>query len=307
MKRRQQGILTGMPFMANIASRTFVDDLGRKLYLAKPPDRIVSLAPSVTEMVFALGAGDRVIAVTEFCDYPSEVAQKPKIGGTRPSLESLVALKADLILTPRAFIDPALIDRLDQLKISTYVMEAKTVEDVLSHLHTLGRILERASAATQLVSEMRRRIRHIKERTATLPRPRLLYVLNSQPLMTVGPGSFIHQLIELAGAENIGAVTGQAYPRISMEEVLKQNPDVIIFPVGDSEGIPELEQQQWERWQGINAVRTRRLYQIDSRLVDRPGPRIVEGLERLAGLLHPEVLPSGPSSHSSTAASPSSP
>jgi iron complex transport system substrate-binding protein len=306
MKRRQQGILTGMPFMANIASRTFVDDLGRKLYLAKPPDRIVSLAPSVTEMAFVLGAGDRLIAVTDFCDYPPEAAHKPKIGGTRPSLESLVTLKADLILSPRAFVDPALVDKLERLKISVYVMEATTVEDVLSHLHTLGRMLERAPAATQLVADMRRRIQHVKERVATLPRPRLLYVLNSQPLMTVGPGSFIHQLIELAGAENVGAVTGQAYPRISMEEVLKQNPDVIIFPVGDAESIPEPEQHQWQRWHGMTAVRTRRLYQVDSVLVNRPGPRIVEGLERLAGLLHPDP-PDSPSSDSSAAPSSPSP
>ena len=306
MKRRQQGILTGMPFMANIASRTFVDDLGRKLYLAKPPDRIVSLAPSVTEMAFALGAGDRLIAVTDFCDYPPEAAHKPKIGGTRPSLESLVTLKADLILSARAFADPALVDKLERLKINVYVMEATTVEDVLSHLHTLGRMLERAPAATQLVAHMRRRIQHVKDRAAMLPRPRLLYVLNSQPLMTVGPGSFIHQLIELAGAENIGAVTGQAYPRISMEEVLKQNPDVIIFPVRDAESIPEPEQHRWQRWHGMTAVRTRRLYQIDSVLVNRPGPRIVEGLERVAGLLHPDP-PDSPSSDSSAAPSSPSP
>lgn len=303
MKRRQQGILTGMPFMANIASRTFIDDVGRKLYLAKSPGRIVSFAPSITEMVFALGAGDRVIAVSKFCDHPPEAAQKPKIGGARSSVESLVALKTDLILAPRAFIDPALIDKLEQLKISLYVMEAKTIEDVLSHLHTLGRMLEHTPAATRLVADMRRRIQRVKERTAALPRPRLLYVLNSQPLMTVGPGSFIHQLIELAGAENIGAVTGQAYPRISMEEVLKQNPDVIIFPVGNSDDIPEPERQ---RWHGMTAVHTRRLYQIDSRLVNRPGPRIVEGLERLAGFLHPED-PHDPSSHSSSGPSLASP
>jgi iron complex transport system substrate-binding protein len=306
MKRRQQGILTGMPFMANVASRTFIDDLGRKLYLAKSPGRIVSFAPSITEMVFALGAGDRVIAVSKFCDHPPEAAQKPKIGGTRPSVESLVTLKADLILAPRAFIDPALIDKLEQLRISLYVMEAKTIEDVLSHLHTVGRMLEHTPAATRLVADMRRRIQRVKERTAALPRPRLLYVLDSQPLVTVGPGSFIHQLIELAGAENIGAVTGQAYPRISMDEALEQNPDVIIFPGGNSEDIPEPEQQRWQRWHGMTAVRTRRLYQIDSRLVNRPGPRIVEGLERLAGFLHPED-PHDPSSHSSSDPSLASP
>lgn len=297
MKRRQQGILTGMPFMANIAARTFVDDLGRKIYLAKSPQRVVSLAPSVTEILYALGAADRVIAVTQFCDYPPEAALQPKVGGARPSIESLVALQADLVLTPRAFVDPDLIDKLEQLKITTYVMEAKTVEEVLSHLLTIGRILDRSAAATQLTVELRRRIQLVKERTAGLPKPRLLYVLNSDPLMTVGPGSFIHHLIELAGAENVGAMTGQAYPRISMDYVLKQDPEVLIFPVGALEGIPEKEQDQWQRWQGMSALRTKRFYQIDSALMDRPGPRIVEGLERLAAMLHLKTFPDAPLSH----------
>ncbi|HET6675794.1 MAG TPA: cobalamin-binding protein [Nitrospiraceae bacterium] len=291
MKRRQQGILTGMPFMANIAIRTFVDDLGRKIYLAKPPHRIVSLAPSVTEILYAVGAADRLVAVTQFCNYPPDAALKPKIGGTRPGIESLVALKADLILTPRAFVDPGLIDKLDQLKITTYVMETKTVEDVLSHVHTVGRILDQSVGATKLVSDLRRRIQRVKERTAGLSKPRLLYVLNHDPLMTVGPGSFIHHLIELAGAENIGAATGRAYPRISMEDVLKQDPEVLVFPVGVSEGISPEQQQPWQRWRGMSTAGSRRCYQIERVLMDRPGPRIVEGLERLATLLHADAFP----------------
>jgi iron complex transport system substrate-binding protein len=291
MKRRQQGILTGMPFMANIATRTFVDDLGRKIYLAKPPHRIVSLAPSVTEILYAVGAADRLVAVTQFCDYPPDAAHKPKIGGTGPGIESLVALKADLILTPQTFVDPRLLDKLDQLKLTTYVMEAKTIEDVLSHIHTVGRILDQSAVATQLVSDLRRRIQRVKERTAGLSKSRLLYVLNNDPLMTVGPGSFIHHLIELAGAENVGATTAQAYPRISMENVLKQDPEVLVFPIGVSQGLSEGEQQQWPRWRGMCAVGSRRSYQIERVLMDRPGPRIVEGLERLAALLNPEAFP----------------
>ena len=281
--------------MANIATRTFIDDLGRKIYLAKPPQRIVSLAPSVTEILYAIGAADRVIAVTQSCDYPPEAALKPKIG-TRPSLESLVALKADLILTPRAFVDLPLVEKLEQLKITTYVMDAKTVEDVLAHLHTVGRILDQSTAATQLAADLRRRIQLVKERTAGLSKPRLLYVFNNDPLMTVGPGSFIHHLIELAGAENVGAMPGQAYPRISMDYVLKQDPEVLIFPVGVMGGVPE-NKQQWQRWQGMSAVRAKRLYQIESVLMDRPGPRIVEGLERLAVVLHIEAFPDVPLSH----------
>jgi len=291
MKRRQQGILTGMPFMTNLTSRTFIDDTGRKLYVATPPTRIASLAPSVTEMLFALGADEQVVAVTDFCDYPPGAGRKPKLGSTKPNIETLVALKADLILVPRAFIDSTVIAKLDSLKIPTYILEAKTIEDILSHLHTIGRIVDRTPAATRLVAEMRNRIQAVKQRTALLSRPRVFYVLNSEPLMTVGPGSFIHQLLELAGGSNIGGITGQPYPRISIEDVLKQNPDVLIFPAGPSEGIPEQEQRQWQRWSTLNAVRDKRIYRIDSVLMDRPGPRIVDGLELLANYLHPSAWP----------------
>jgi len=292
MKRRQQGILTGMPFMANIAPRTFVDDLGRKLYLAKAPNRIVSLAPSVTEMLFALGAGDQIAAVTDFCDYPAEARLKPRIGGLKPSLEAIIAAQPDLVLVPHAFLDPAVLTKLDEMKISTYVLQAKTLEDILTQLNQLGRMLNRSTAATDLVAGLRRRIRAVREQTQTLPRPKVLYVLNSHPLMTVGPGSFIHQLLDAAGAANVAATAAQPYPRISLEEVLAQNPDILMFPVGAAEGIPESEQAQWQRWPQLSAVRQHRLYRIDSELVDRPGPRIVDGLEQLARQIHPEAFPS---------------
>ena len=296
MKRRQQGILTGMPFMANIASRTFIDDIGRKIYLAHPPHRIVSLAPHITEMLFALGAGDHLIAVTQFCDYPPAALHKPKVGPMRVTPESLKALNSDLIIAPRTVMDPALINELEQLKVTSYVTEPKTVEDVLSHFHTIGRMLARTQAATQLVANMRRRIQHVKERTARLPHPRLLYVHKNRPLMTVGAGSVLHQLIQFAGAENIGALRGEPFPEISMEEVMKLNPDVLLFPVGPSKEISEAEQQQWQRCEGLNAVRTGRLKPIDDALMARPGPRIAEALELLVSLLHPDVLLEVPTS-----------
>jgi iron complex transport system substrate-binding protein len=290
MKRRQQGILTGMPFMTNIASRTFVDDLGRKLYLPHPPHRMVSLAPHITEMLFALGAGDHVIAVTRSCDYPPEAAHKPRIGETNFDPDALIALKSDLVLAPRTVADPALIDKVEQAKTSLYVMEVKTVEDVLSHLQTIGRMLARAQAATKLVNDMRRRIQQVKERTVTLPHPRLLFVLDRRPLTTVGPGQFIHQLIEFAGAQNIGAVMREPYEAISMEEVRDQDPDVLLFPVDDSKRIPEEELREWLRLEGLDNVGAKTVYTIDSALITRPGPRIVEGLERLVAWLHPDAF-----------------
>lgn len=291
MKRRQQGILTGMPFMANITPRTFVDVQGRKLFLAKAPIRVVSMAPNVTEMLFALGLGEHLVAVTAFCDYPPEAQRKVRLGGANPSVEQIVALKPDLVLAPQDMVQPDLLQNLDRLKIPTFVLQTAQLEDVLGQIQLVARIFERGKAGDELVATIRQRIAVVKERTKSLTRPRVLYVLNTDPLQTVGPGSFIHQLIEAAGGENIAAETSIAYPRFALEEVLARDPEVIIFPAGAAEGIPDEEQQSWRRWTSLSAIKHNRMAQVPSVLVDRPGPRIAEGLELLAQAIHPEAFP----------------
>ena len=290
MKRRQQGILTGMPFMANITPRTFVDALGRKLFLAKAPSRVVSMAPNVTEMLFALGLEEKVVAVTPFCDYPPEAQSKTHLGGTNPSIEQILALKPDLVLAPQDIIQPDLLLNLDRVKVPTFVLQAAQLEDVLAQIQTVARMFDRSKAGDELAATIRQRIAVVKERTQSLAHPRVLYVLNTDPLQTVGPGSFIHQLIEAAGGANIAAGTSTAYPRFALEEVLARDPELIVFPVGTAEGIPEEERQQWRRWSSLSAVKYNRLVLVPSVLVDRPGPRIVEGLELLAKAIHPEAF-----------------
>ncbi len=277
--------------MANVAPRTFVDDLGRKIFLAKPPVRIVSLAPSVTEILFAIGVGDRIVGVTQFCDYPPEARMKPKVGYAQPNLESLVALRPDLVVAPREFLRVDVLSKLEQLKIPAFILEAKTIEDILTHIQTLGRLVGASGAADGVAMALRQRIGELRGRTEGLTRLRVLYVLNSQPLITVGPGSFVHHVIELAGGQNVAAHASVPYPRLSIEEVIKQDPELIIFPVGSVEGIPEAEQRLWQRWSTLSAVKHNRFHSISSDLLNRPGPRIVEGLERLARMLHPEAFP----------------
>jgi len=290
MKRRQQGILTGMPFMANVTPRTFVDALGRKLFLAKAPSRVVSMAPNVTEILFALGLAEKVVAVTPFCDYPPDAQTKIRLGGMNPSIEQILALKPDLVLTPQDMIRPDLLQHLDRVKVPIFVLQAAQLEDVIAQIQTIARLFDRSKAGDELAATIRQRIAVVKERTRSLARPRVLYVLNTDPLQTVGPGSFIHQLIETAGGDNIAADTSMAYPRFAMEEVLARDPELIIFPVGTAEGIPEQDQQQWKRWSSLSAVKENRLVLVPSVLVDRPGPRIVEGLELLAKAIHPEAF-----------------
>lgn len=294
MARRQQGILTGMPFMAHVSSRSFIDDAGRRIYFAQAPRRVISLAPSVTEMLFAIGAGAQVVGVTQFCDYPPEASLKAKVGYANPNLESLVALQPDLIVAPQEFLKPDLIGKLEQLKIPVFILSAKTVEDVVSHIQTLGRMLDRSTEATALGMDLRQQIARIKTRTQGATPVRVLYVLNSEPLITVGPGSFIDQLIGLAGGINIAAKSATAYPRLSMEVVLQEDPEVLFFPVGKSEGISDREQQSWRKWATLTAVKQNNLRQISADLLNRPGPRIGTALELLADLFHPSAasLPS---------------
>ena len=290
MKRRQQGILTGMPFMSNVAPRTFIDDLGRKLYLARNPKRIISLAPSITEMLFAIGLNEEIVGVTEFCDFPPSALEKPKVGYSQPNLESLVALQPDLVVAPKSFLRVDLLTRLEQLKIPTLLLEPKTVEDILTHIRLLGRIVGRVSESLKLSERIGKRIAAISSALEGRPRPTLLFVLNTDPLITVGPGSYIHQLIELAGARNAAEDAGMPYPRFNIEEVLRQNPEFLLFPTGRFEGIPQAEQDQWRKWTSLEAVKQNHLMQIQSDLLNRPGPRVVEGLEALVNILHPDVL-----------------
>ncbi len=290
MKRRQQGILTGMPFMAHVSSRSFVDDAGHRIYLSKPPARIVSLAPSITEMLFSLGLDEQIVGVTEFCDYPATAKSKAKVGYSNPSVEAVVALRPEVVLAPRDFLRPDLQSKFEQLKIPVFVLDARTLEDIPLQIHTLGKMFEKTLAANEVTQRMRRRLAEIRGQVETLPAKRVLYVLNSQPLITVGPGSFIHQMIGLAGGVNIAAQTGVAYPKLSMETVLKEDPEVLIFPSGEVETVPRSDQQQWRRWDSLSAVKQQRFHEVSSNLLNRPGPRVVEGLEQLARAIHPELF-----------------
>ena len=147
-------------------------------------------------------------------------------------------------------------------------------------------LLQEANAYT---AAMRKQVANLTKKVEGRPRPTLLYVLNSEPLITVGPGSFIHHLIELAGGRNAAERANAPYPRLTMEEVLTQNPDILLFPIGEYEGIPQAEQDRWKRWNTLRAVQEGKLFQVQSDLLNRPGPRVIDGLRHLVKLMHPDV------------------
>lgn len=269
---------------------TTTDQTGRRLVLPAPPARIISLVPSVTEILFTIGAQDRLVGVTDFCDYPAEARRKPSVGGMlAPSLETMVALKPDLVVATTSGNRHETFDQLARLKIPVYVVNPITVEDVLDLLSRLGRLAERGEAADRAVAALRERIQAVSARVAGRPRPRVLYVLWPDPLIVPARDALVSELIALAGGDSVTADGGQGYPRYSMEAALARNPEVIILASHGSERSP-LVRSKWERFSQVPAVAAGRLHTMDGNLMHRYGPRMVDGLETLARLVHPEAF-----------------
>src|SRR2546426_10483080 len=229
-----------MPFMANLADQTFVDDRGRRVSLSKAPRRIVSLAPSVTEILFAVGLDAEVVGVTTFCDYPAQAKTRPKIGAAIPNLEAILGLKPDLVVAGDN-VRPDVLAKLEQLKIPVFVLFAKTLEDVLMHISTIGRMVGHEPEARRLVQGLRGRLAEIRRRTASVRRVRTFYVVNTDPLISVAQGSFIHHMIETAGGENVVGRAQATYPKVSGGEGVPPGPVGILVPVWATEGIPEAD------------------------------------------------------------------
>lgn len=269
---------------------TVTDQTGRQVVLAAPPARIVSLVPSVTETIFTIGAQDRLAGVTDFCDYPPAARTKPSVGGmVAPSLESIVALRPDLVVATTAGNRHETFDQLARLKIPVYLVNPTTVADVLDLVGRLGRLTDRVEEADRVLTRLRERIHAVSAQVAGRARPRILYVLWPDPLIVPARGALVSELIALAGGDSVTADGGQGYPRYSMEAALVRNPEVILIASHDATRSP-LVQSKWERFTQVPAVKAGRLHTVDGNLMHRYGPRMVDGLEALARLLHPEAV-----------------
>jgi len=268
------------------SARTITDELGRSVQVPADARRIVSLAPSITEILFALGAGDRVAGVTSYCDYPPEARRKTPVGDTlKPSVERIVALDADLVIISTASQVEASFRELEGLGIPVYVTNPRSVDGVVESIDKIGELIDARDRARQLTGGLRRRIAAVETRVAQTSRPSVLAVLGTEPLITVGAGSFINDLIDRAGAHSISAEERADYPQYSIEAVIARQPEVILLQTGGKELTEQLRQTP--------AGRSNRVYHIDDDLLLRPGPRIVDGLEQLAAKFHPEQFEAG--------------
>jgi iron complex transport system substrate-binding protein len=269
------------------------DDAGREIVLDRAPQRIVSMAPSNTEILFALGLGDRVVGVTTYCNYPPEAVGVAKVGDSyAPDYERIVSLKPDIILAVGT-ADSELVKGLEGYGLKVFVLQANSVAEVPDDIELVGRLLRVEKEARDLANSIRTRIQTVSSRLASpapAAKPSVFWCLDNL-LWTVGPGSFVNDVITLAGGQNIGGNLGQPYGQFSLESLLEADPEVIIIPLLDPAVPGELA--RLEGWGTLTAVRTAHVYQIDPDIVSRPGPRIAEAVEQVAALLHPILFGSG--------------
>ncbi len=273
---------------------TFVDDMGREVTINEIPQRIVSHVPSITETLFALGLGERVVGVSDYCDYPEEAKSKPSVGNYfNPSIESIVALEPDLVLTDG---HSESIKQLDELEppITYIVIDPKDIDGIFRDLELLGKVTGTEREAEKLIEDMQDSISHVIALVEGAPPVRVLYIIDAtDPTLpwTAGPGSFVDWLITTAGGENIAAEAQGAWVQFSIEQIVSSDPEIIILPAkhGTTFTSPETLEGN-PAWREITAVEQDRIDIIDGDLVDRSGPRIVQGLEEMARIIHPELF-----------------
>lgn len=265
-------------------TRTIIDDLGRAVRIDSIPRRIVSLAPSLTEMLFAVGAGERVVGVTSYCDYPDEVRHATVIGDLlAPDIERILSLEPDLVLVSVEGNSVRTFERLEALGLRIFVSNPRDIGGVLASIADIGMLSGRRTEAAALVDSLRRVRMELRARRPRVQRSVLL-LLSLQPLMAAGTRTFIGEVISSAGARNAAAGLAGNYPTLDRESLLRLDPDLILYP--DDMGIDETRLRDgYPEWGRLRAVRHGRLFRIDADRFLRPGPRLFEAAAQLQDLI----------------------
>jgi iron complex transport system substrate-binding protein len=283
--------IVAMLFASSASALTLVDMRGRSLTFAAPPQRIVSLVPSVTETIFALGAEARLAGVTDFCDFPPAAKAKPSVGGMiAPSLETIVTLGADVVIGTDAGSRVETFAALHRLGVPVYLVHANRLADVFGLVERLGALTGREGAAPVLIARLRERVEVVTRAVKGRARPRVLYVLWPEPLIVPGRDDLVTELIQLAGGDSVTGDEPHGYPRLSLEAAVARAPDVIVL-ARHGTGSGPIPREKWDRLTSLPAVRAGRVHAVDGNLLHRYGPRIVDGLMALARIIHPEAWP----------------
>ncbi len=300
-------LLIALPFLGGLTlsaqtvapptplSREVVDEAGRTVRVPLSPLRIVSLAPSLTETIYALGLQDRLVGDTDFCDYPAEAQKKPKVGGgINPNLEEIASLHPDLVLVTNSFNRLETVRALDSLGIPSYDIDPHTVDEILASTEKLAGVLGVPEAGKTLAEDLQRRLTVLQAKLAALPQTKVLFVVWTEPLMSIGKGTFVADALRKAGANSI-VESSRDWPQMNLEEVVHLQPDFLIFPETHSDaGAHDFDTLALKPgWRLLDAVHNRR-FAVVSDAVIRPAPRIVSVIEDLARQLHPDAFLDAP-------------
>jgi iron complex transport system substrate-binding protein len=260
------------------------DDLGHAVHLDEPADRIVSLAPHATELLFAAGAGERVVGTVQYSDYPPAARSIPRVGGyDAVDLERIVALQPDLVITWHSGNGPGLAARLRELGLTVYVSEPRRLSDIPHALTAFGRLAGTAAVAAAAAARFRNRTAALAERYAHRPPVRVFYQIWDEPLLSVNGDHLISEIMRLCGGRNVFADLRTLVPRLSVEAVLAANPEAIV---ASGKGVSRPEWlDRWHAWPSLTAVRRGNLFHVPPDLIQRHSPRVLDGAERLCGQL----------------------
>jgi iron complex transport system substrate-binding protein len=272
-----------------LSAKTVTDQLGRNVDVPGEPKRIVALAPSITEIIFQLNQANRLKGVTQFSNYPPQALALPKVGSyVRLDLERIVALDPDLCIGIKDGNPKEIVDRLESMKIPVYVVDPRNLDTVIETILEIGHLLNAAERANMLAETMANRLqRVIKIASQTEKRPRVFVQIGISPIISAGSKTFIHDLIIKAGGINVAAGS-TAYPRYSREQVLALSPEIIIITSMARQAGFEKVKRDWSRWPNLPAAQNQSIFLVDSDIFDRPSPRLMDGLELLVKLIHPE-------------------
>ena len=269
--------------------REVTDEAGRQVRLPKNISRVVSLAPNLTEIVYAVGAGNRLVGDTEYCDYPAEAKSVAKVGDTmHPSIERIIALRPELVLVSTASQLEAFTKQLGEQKIAVYITNPQSVDAVLQSITTVGELLGAQNRAAEVVSGLRTRTEAVASALKSVKPVRVFFQVSGEPLYTIGRDAYITDLVRRAGGVSVTADVPGAFPRFSDEAALAARPDAIVLPTGGSMGTANATVAGPLR--NSPAVLNNRVLKIDDDHLARPGPRLVDGLEEMARGLHPEAF-----------------
>lgn len=269
--------------------REITDDAGRRVSVPVPVNRVISLAPNLTEVVFAIGAGDRLVGRTSYCNFPDEAKAVAEIGDTlQPNLERIISLQPQVVLISTASQLEVFTQQLQNQNIAVFVTDPHDLDGVFRSIEHIGRIVGHTDQAVQLIQKLRDRTRSVEEAVKQKPPVRVFYQLSEEPLYTAGRDAFVTDLMRRAGGTSVTADVPGAWPRYSNESALAAKPEAIILPTGGSMGAAN--STVTEALRQSPAALAGHVYKINDDLLVRPGPRAVDGLEAMARALHPEAF-----------------